>query len=104
MNLLPPHHRLYGSVARLFRFVMLWGAIDQQLKPSLFVREELPFESSVLAAQAHQVYRQKGGSKNSPLPDFFIGAHAEVAGFTLLTRDAARYRTYFPRVALLCPP
>jgi predicted nucleic acid-binding protein len=81
-----------------------WLAIDQWLKPSLSMREELPFEASVLAAQAHLAYRKKGGSKTSTLPDFFIGAHAMVAGHSLLTRDAARYRTYFPSISLICPP
>ena len=48
-------------------------------------------------------YRRKGGSRRSPLPDFFIGAHAEVEGLTLLTRGAARYRTYFPKLKLIAP-
>ncbi len=81
-----------------------WVAIDQWLKPSQFVREAVPFEASVLAAEAHRTYRNQGGSKISTLPDFFIGAHAMVAGHRLLTRDAARYRTYFPGVTLISPP
>ena len=56
-----------------------------------------------LAAQAFVKYRRAGGAKNSPLPDFYIGAHAEVEGLTLVTRDAARYRTYFSNVALIIP-
>jgi predicted nucleic acid-binding protein len=49
-------------------------------------------------------YRRSGGAKTSPLPDFYIGAHAEVDGHTLVTRDAARYRTCFPNVVLIAPP
>jgi hypothetical protein len=63
----------------------------------------LPYEAAWPAAQAFATYRQRGGSRTSPLPDFFIGAHAETAGLKLLTRDATRYRTYFPKVALICP-
>jgi predicted nucleic acid-binding protein len=63
----------------------------------------LPYEAGWPAAQAFARYRSGGGQRSSPLPDFYIGAHAQVAGLTLLTRDAARYRTYFPKVALICP-
>ena len=65
--------------------------------------QELPRESLFLAAQAYKTYRQRGGTKTAPLADFFIGAHAEAAGFTILTRDTARYQTYFPSVPLICP-
>jgi len=66
-------------------------------------REALPYEAAFLAAKWFLVYRQRGGTKRSPLPDFFIGAHAAVAGYRLLTRDAARYRSYFPRLPLIAP-
>jgi hypothetical protein len=56
-----------------------------------------------LAAQAFVKYRRAGGTKSSPLPDFYIGAHAETEGLTLVTRDAPRYRTYFPSLALITP-
>lgn len=65
--------------------------------------EELPREALFLAAQAHRAYRLRGGSKTSPLPDFFIGAHAQAAGLTLLTRDTQGYQTYFPKVCLISP-
>ncbi len=65
--------------------------------------EEVPKEALYLAAQAFLTYRRRGGVKTSPLPDFFIGAHAQAEGFTLLTRDAARYQTYFSTVPLICP-
>ena len=63
----------------------------------------LPYEAAWPAAQVFVKYRRQGGTRVSPLPDFFIGAHAQIAGLKLLTRDATRYRTYFPTVALICP-
>jgi predicted nucleic acid-binding protein len=65
--------------------------------------QELPKESLFLAAQAYKSYRQRGGTKTAPLADFFIGAHAQAASFTILTRDTLRYQTYFPTVPLICP-
>lgn len=65
--------------------------------------EELPKEALFLASQAYRAYRQQGGVKTAPLPDFFIGAHARVSGIPILTRDKSRYQTYFPGVALICP-
>ena len=65
--------------------------------------EEIPREALFLAAQAFLVYRSRGGAKASPLPDFFIGGHAEVMGVRLLTREVIRYHSYFPKVALICP-
>lgn len=67
------------------------------------VREALPWDAAFLAGQAFKVYRQLQGAKNSPMPDFYIGAHALVGGMQLLTRDAARYRSYFPNLPLLAP-
>lgn len=66
-------------------------------------RIPLPWSCSFLAGKAFSSYRGSGGAKRSPLPDFFIGAHAAVAGLRLLTRDVARYRTYFPTVELIAP-
>ena len=64
---------------------------------------ELPLASLFAAGQAYKAYRQRGGLKTAPLPDFFIGAHAEASGLTLLTRDKSRYTTYFPGARLICP-
>jgi hypothetical protein len=64
---------------------------------------EIPREALFLAGKVFLDYRRNKGSKNSTLPDFFIGAHAAVSSFDLITRDAARYRTYFPRIKLICP-
>lgn len=63
----------------------------------------IPKEALFLAGKAFVTYRQRGGQKRSPLPDFFIGAHAAVSSLTLITRDAVRYRSYFPRVELITP-
>jgi predicted nucleic acid-binding protein len=71
--------------------------------PARFERFELPWDAAFLAGKAFAEYRRRGGPRTSPLPDFYIGAHAEVDGLTLLTRDAARYRTYFPDVELIAP-
>lgn len=66
-------------------------------------RAQLPWQAAFLAGRAFLAYRRAGGSKSSPLPDFYIGAHAQIAGLTLLTRDARRYRTYFPDLPLIAP-
>jgi len=57
----------------------------------------------LLAGKAFRQYRQSGGTKTGVLPDFFIGAHAEAEKYKLLTRDAGRYKTYFPKIKLICP-
>jgi predicted nucleic acid-binding protein len=65
--------------------------------------EEIPRAALFLAGKAFQSYRARSGTKTGVLPDFFIGAHAVVARIPLLTRDARRYRTYFPRIVLITP-
>jgi predicted nucleic acid-binding protein len=69
----------------------------------MFEREPIPYEAAFLAGKSFLAYRRRGGTKRSPLPDFLIGAHAAIAGYRLLTRDASRYRTYFPRLKLITP-
>jgi len=68
-----------------------------------FERLDVPWEAGFLAGKAHARYRRRGGRRRMSLPDFFIGAHAAVAGLRLLTRDPRRYREYFPTVELLTP-
>ncbi|MBL0197482.1 MAG: type II toxin-antitoxin system VapC family toxin [Myxococcales bacterium] len=68
-----------------------------------FVREPLPYEAGFLAGKAFLAYRRRGGEKRSPMPDFYVGAHAVIGRMTLLTRDAARYRTYFPGLKVIAP-
>ena len=65
--------------------------------------EELPVEAAFAAGKCFLRYRRRGGTKTAPLPDFFIGAHAAARGYQLLTRDARRYRSYFPALELICP-
>ncbi len=77
--------------------------LEEILSMTLFVRQQIPWEAAFLAGKCFVRYRRQGGTRNSPLPDFFIGAHAAVAGLELLTRDVARYRTYFPTVQLIAP-
>lgn len=66
------------------------GDLDRWLDPLVFTRAALPYEAGWLAAQAFVKYRKGGGTRSTPLPDFYIGAHAEVEKLTLVTRDAAR--------------
>jgi predicted nucleic acid-binding protein len=69
----------------------------------MFDRESIPYEAAFLAGKSFLAYRRQGGAKVSPLPDFFIGAHAAIAGYRLITRDPARYRTYYPKLPLIAP-
>ena len=78
--------------------------LEDAIPARSFRRESLPYEAAFLAGKAFLRYRRRGGERVRPLPDFYIGAHAAVAGFRLLTRDPRRYRTYFPSVELISPP
>lgn len=66
-------------------------------------KQALPWDAAFLAGQAFKVYCQSKGMQRSPMPDFYIGAHALLSGMRLLTRDAKRYRTYFPKLHVVCP-
>lgn len=78
--------------------------VDWALPPSDFRRDPLPYEAAFLAGKAFIAYRRRGGKARAPLPDFYVGAHAAVCGYRLLTRDARRYRDYFPRLDIVAPP
>ncbi|MGN9777417.1 type II toxin-antitoxin system VapC family toxin [Micromonospora sp. H33] len=78
-------------------------ALDEALPAADFLREELPYPAGFLAGKAYATYRSQGGAKRSPIADFYIGAHAAVCGYRLLTRDGSRYRTYFPKLDLITP-
>ena len=91
---------IYAELAAVFDSQ---GALDHFLRPALFRRLALPFEAGFRASRAFLAYRKAGGARLTPVPDFYIGAHAEFAGLTLVTRDNARYRTYFPKVTLISP-
>lgn len=91
---------VYGEVAHRFSTI---ETLDDVLTPDRFVRGNLPWAAAFLAATCYRDYRRSGGQRTTILPGFFIGAHAAVLGLTLLTRDAARYRSYFPTVDLVTP-
>ena len=78
-------------------------ALDRWLRNLDLQKLPLPYEAAFGASRAYQHYRRAGGQRRSPLPDFYIGAHASVDGLTLITRDARRYRTYFPSLRLIAP-
>ena len=77
--------------------------LDDAVSPDWFAREAIPWQAAFLAAKVFGTYRRRGGMRLSTLPDFFIGAHAAVMGYRLLTRDVTRYRRYFPTVDLVAP-
>ena len=91
---------IYAEVSARYATV---EALDDALPPEYYTRAPLPWPAAFLAAKCFEVYRRRGGVKKSPLPDFYIGAHAAVAGLTLLTRDARRYQTYFPKLRIIAP-
>jgi predicted nucleic acid-binding protein len=78
-------------------------ALNAVLPATLYQREPLPWEAGFLAGKSFLLYHRHGGSRTSPLPGFYIGAHAAIGRLALLTRDAARYRSYFPKVEILAP-
>ena len=77
--------------------------LEQAIPSNTFRREPLPYEAAFLAGKTFLKYRRRGGQRTSPLPDFYIGAHAAVSGFRILTRDPRRYGTYFPTVDIISP-
>jgi predicted nucleic acid-binding protein len=91
---------IYGEVSVRYSRI---EDLDEALPKGIIEREAIPYEAAFLAGKCFLAYKQRGGTKGSTLPDFLIGAHAAVAGYRLLTRDAARYRTYFPRLSLVTP-
>lgn len=92
---------IYAEIALCYR---TRRELDLNLVPPTdFKRLALPYSAAFVAAKAFIFYRQSGGTRTVPLPDFFIGAHAEAEGHLLLTRDPTRYRTYFPKVKLISP-
>jgi predicted nucleic acid-binding protein len=91
---------IYAEVAVRFDSI---ESLDAVLPADYYVREPLPWEAAFLAARAFLLYRRRGGARRAPLPDFYIGAHAAIAGHTLLTRDPRRYRTYFPKLRIIAP-
>jgi len=91
---------VYGEVSIRFERI---EELDEALPPAIFEREAIPYEAAFLAGKAFLAYRKRAGNKASPLPDFYVGAHAAIRGYRVLTRDVARYRTYFPTLPLIAP-
>lgn len=77
--------------------------LENALPSDYIFRDELPYEAAFLAGKCFLKYRKAGGEKRSPLPDFYIGAHAAVKGWDILTRDKGRYQTYFPTLNVISP-
>lgn len=91
---------IYAEVSTRFSRI---EEVERALPRDMLDREAIPYEAAFLAAKAFVAYRRRGGARTAPLPDFLIGAHATIAGHSLLTRDAARYRTYFPKLDVIAP-
>jgi hypothetical protein len=77
--------------------------VHNAIPRDIFLYAELPYAAAFLASQAFALYRKRGGTRSTPLPDFLIGAHAVAENMILMTRDARRYRDYFPALRLICP-
>lgn len=78
-------------------------SLNRELDTLMLMRLQLPYQAAFQAGRAFLRYRRAGGARTAPLPDFYIGAHAELEALTLVTRDTGRYRTYFPSVELVAP-
>jgi hypothetical protein len=77
--------------------------LEEVISSSFFQMEPIPKEALFLAGKAFMPYKHSSGTKNSCLPDFFIGAHASILQIPLLTRDTRRYKTYFPKLEIIAP-
>lgn len=91
---------IYAEISTRFSTI---EKLEEALPINMFVREAIPYAAAFLAGKVFLAYRRRGGAKRSPLPDFFIGAHAALAGHQLLTRDAKRYRAYFANLDVIAP-
>lgn len=91
---------VYAEVAARFERI---EDLEAALPADYYERQALPWEAAFLAGRSLVRYRRRGGQRRSPLPDFYIGAHALIGRMTLLTRDARRYRTYFPTLRIIAP-
>jgi predicted nucleic acid-binding protein len=91
---------IYGEVSIRFERI---EELDEALPPAIFEREDIPYEAAFLAGKAYLAYRRRAGTRSSLLPDFYVGAHAAIRGYRVVTRDVARYRTYFPKLGLIAP-
>lgn len=92
---------IYAEVSMRFERI---EDLEEALPAAWVERLDLPWEAAFLAGKCFLRYKKSGGIRTAPLPDFYIGAHAAVSGLALLTRDARRYRTYFPKLTVIAPP
>ena len=79
------------------------AALDAMLDIYATLRTQLPWASASITATAYALYRRSGGTKQKPLPDFFIGAHAAVSNLSVLTRDPKPYKSYFAKLQVIAP-
>ena len=77
--------------------------LESALPSDYIQRDDLPYEAAFLAGKCFLKYRKAGGAKRSPLPDFYIGAHAAIKGWSILTRDKRRYQIYFLTLRVIAP-
>lgn len=91
---------VYAEVSIAFESI---EDLDSLLDPDWIIREAIPYPAAFLAGKCFLKYKRNRGKRNSPLPDFFIGAHAAIKNIPLITRDEGRYRTYFPRLEIVSP-
>ena len=99
-NILVVNPIIYAEISIRFQNI---EDLEEALSPEYYRRDQLPWEAAFLAGKCFVEYRRKGGKRDSPPPDFYIGAHAAVKEMFLLTRDDTRYRTYFPMLRLITP-
>lgn len=91
---------IYAEVSIQFEKI---EKLELALPNNYFKREAVPYEAAFLAGKCFLQYKKRKGTKTAPLPDFYIGAHAAVMGWSLMTRDVSRYETYFPSLELIKP-
>jgi len=91
---------IYAEIS--VRFETIEG-LEEAIPKEIFRKQPLPWEAGFLAGKCFLKYRESGGTRRSPLPDFYIGAHAAIRKMSLLTRDKNRYKTYFPKLEIIAP-
>ncbi len=91
---------IYAEISVRFETI---EELEQAIPNEIFRRHALPWEAGFLAGKCFIKYKKRGGVRNSPLPDFYIGAHAAIKKMRLLTRDKHRYSTYFPKLEIIAP-
>lgn len=91
---------IYAEISVRFKTI---EDLEEAIPKEIFRRQDLPWEAGFLAGKCFLKYRQRGGTRRSPLPDFYIGAHAAIRKMGLLTRDKNRYQTYFPKLEIITP-